>query len=593
MTTQIANKEIKYLNKDFSQFVSSFQTYLKSYFPQSYKDFSPTSTGEALLEILGYGSNVLSFYIDRVTNELFLDNAVQQDSIYAIVKSLGYRPLKKACSLVDQTLYASVPAEYSTGQPLPDYRYAPIINRGSSLLSLNGTIFETLYSADFTTATDSNDYVPSQINSATAQVEWFSLKKNVLAISAQTKMKTFSITDFVRYRKLTVDDQDSIDIFDIIDSQGNHWYEVDYLSQDTIFEASMNNNSDNFLVPYVMKLRKVPRRFITEFDYTSGYINLIFGSGRADTDDSTLIPNISDVSIPLYGKPYFSDFAIDPQNFLNTKTFGLSPYNTVLNVFYRAGGGASSVVKAGDISKIDKAKYDWKYTGLDETIKSRVISSLATTNLQPSIGGRDAETTFEIKNKAKAFFASQSRCVTREDYQVRLLSMPIIFGSFCKVNVKKQCRSSNVVEIVVLCYDENKNYSSPTDTLIKNAKTYLTKYCLLTDNVFIRTANIVNFTIDYDIICDENVNRNTTLALCTNMLINYFSPDNMQINKPIIKSDVIRLLQTISGIYSVPSVTFSFTDSSITEQNGIYYCPSEDSIFEIENTAIDIRGLAR
>jgi hypothetical protein len=407
----MANREVKYLAADFNTFLSNFQSFIKSYFPANYKDFSDASTGEMLLETLAYSSDILSFYLDRVSNELFLDNAIQKESIYAIAKSLGYRPAKRACSLVDQTLYVQVPADYSTGIALPNYRYAPVVKRGSSLLAQNSTIFESLYNVDFTQATGSEDYAVAQVNSATSQVEWFSLRKNVLALSAQTRLKTFNISDFTRFKKLTIDDAESVDIFDVIDAQGNHWYEVDYLSQDTVFESSVNNNSDNSLVPYVMKLKKVPRRFITEFDYTTGYINLVFGSGKQDVDDTTLIPNISEVSLPLYGKTYFSDFSIDPQNFLNTKTLGLSPYDTVLNVYYRAGGGATSVVKAGDISKIDKAIYEWKYTALNPTIQSRVINSLATTNVSPSLGGRDEETTFETKQRAKAFFATQSRFI--------------------------------------------------------------------------------------------------------------------------------------------------------------------------------------
>jgi hypothetical protein len=587
------NKEIKYLAADFASFTTQFQQFLKAYFPNSWRDFSDASTGQALIEILAYSSDILNFFISRTANELLLDNAVQKESVYAIARSLGYRPQKKACSLVDQTVYVQVPAEYLTGVPLPDYRYAFIFKRGSSILAQNGTIFETLYNIDFSQATGSDSYIPSQVNSATSQVEWFSLKRNTLALSAQTKLKSFSITDFSRFRKLTIDDTDSIDIFDVIDNQSNRWYEVDYLTQNTIFEASVNTNYDNTLVPYVMKLKKVPRRFVTEFDYSTGYISLTFGSGKEDLDDSVLIPNISEVSIPLYGKEYFSDFSIDPQNFLNTKTLGLSPYNTILNVYYRSGGGASSVVKANDISKIDKATYEWKYTGLNSTIQNQVVNSLSTTNLEPSIGGRDEDTIFEIKQKTKSFFAAQSRCVTREDYQIRLLSMPTIFGSFCKVNVKKSCRSTNAIEIVVLCYDENGNYSDPSDTLVKNAKTYLQKYALLTDNVFIRPANVVNFTINYVIICNENANRNTVLALCTNSLVAYFDKNQMQINQPIIRSDIVKVLQSITGVYSVSSLDFTFTDTSVKEENGIFKVPNEDSIFEIDNFATDIAGIVR
>jgi hypothetical protein len=585
------SKEIKYFAADFDSFSNSFKNYLKAYFPNQWRDFSDASTGTALIELLAYSSDVLNFYLDRSVNELLLDNAVQKESIYAIAKALGYKPKKRACSLVEQSVYVQVPATYDTGIALPDYRYAFIFKRGSSFLAQNGVFYESLYNIDFSHSTGSDMYAPSQINSSTSRVEWFSLKGTSLAMSAQTKLKSFSLTDFVRYRKLVIDDTESVDIFDVIDNNGNRWYEVDYLTQDTVFESSVNTNYDNTLVPYVMKLKKVPRRFITEFDYNTNYINMVFGSGREDTDDNVLIPNISEVSIPLYGKEYFSDFSIDPQNFLNTKTLGLSPYGVVLDVYYRAGGGSNSVVKSGDISKIDKALYEWKHTGLSSAIQNQVINSLATTNLQPSVGGRDEETTFETKQRVKAFFASQSRCVTREDYQIRLLSMPTIFGSFCKVNVKKDCLASNTIEVVVLCYDENGNYCDPTDTLIKNAKTYLQKYALLTDNIFIRPANVVNFTIEYVIICNENANRNTVLALCTNALIAYFNKDKMSINQPIIKSDVIRVLQNINGVYSVSSLNFSFTNSSISEQNGIFYVPNDDSIFEVDNFATDVKGM--
>ena len=586
----MSNRDVKYLSKDFNSFLSNIQTFAKSYFPQSFRDFSAASSGEMLIELLAYSSDILTFYLNRTTQEVFLDSAVQKQSVISIARSLGYKPPKRACSLVEQTVYIQVPATYDTGIALPNFQYAPVFKRGSSFLSQNGTIYESLYDIDFTKATGSEDFVPSQINSTTSQVEWFSLRKSTVAVSAQTKQKTFPVSDFVRYRKLVVDDSESIDVFDVLDEQGNKWYEVDYLVQDTVFEASTNTNYDNSLVPYVMKLKKVPRRFVTEFDYNAGYINLVFGSGKQDLDDSELIPNISEVSLPLYGKSYFSDFSIDPQNFLNTKTLGLSPYNTVLNVYYRAGGGASSVVKAGEISKIDKGIYEFKYTNLDATIQNRVVNSLATSNENPSIGGRDELSIFEIKQNAKAFFAAQSRCVTREDYQVRIMSMPTIFGSFCKANVKKSCLSPNLVEIVVLSFDENKNFSAPSDTLIRNAKIYLQKYASLTDNVYIRPASIVTFSINYVVVCEESANRNSTLSLCTSLLIDRFDKDNMQVNSPIVKSEIIKILQGATGIYSVSKLDFFFSDSSVKEENGIFYAPNNDSIFEIENFSNDIVG---
>jgi hypothetical protein len=67
----------------------------------------------------------------------------------------------------------------------------------------------------------------------------------------------------------------------------------------------------------------------------------------------------------------------------------------------------------------------------------------------------------------------------------------------------------------------------------------------------------------------------------------------MQINQPIIRSDIVKVLQSITGVYSVSSLDFTFTDTSVKEENGIFKVPNEDSIFEIDNFATDIAGIVR
>jgi hypothetical protein len=588
----VNNIQLSYLGQDFASFNDSFVNTLKAYYPSTWRDFSEGSTSQALLDVLAGSSDMLSFYMNRIFNELDPDRAIQKESAYRMARILGYKIPNKAASLVEQAFYINVPAEYTTGIPLPNYRYAPVLKRGSRILANNGTKFETLYDIDFTTATGSDAYRPSQVNTATGVVEYFALQNAVLALSAETKKKTFNINDFVRYRKLVIDDADSIDIFDTIDVSGNRWYEVEYLPQDTVFEASVNTNYDSTLVPYVLKLKRVPRRFVKDFDHNTGYMSMNFGSGKESTDDDTIVPNTSEMSIPLYGKPYFAGVSIDPQRLVNSKTLGIAPSNTVLDVFYRAGGGASSVVPSNTIKKVDNALIEFKYTGLDDNIKSSVITSLATNNAQPSQGGRDEQTLFEIKQYAKANFAAQDRCVTADDYVARLFSLPSVFGSICKANISKNCRSPNIIDISVLSYDSNKNYSEPTDTLKQNMKTYLKRYNLLTDTVYMSTANVINFIVNFRIVANPNSNRNTILALCMNFFKGYFNKDIRGIGEPIIKSEVIRGLQNIEGVYSVGSITYTFTDSSIidSEDSGIITCPSS-SIFELANVSTDIIGV--
>ena len=59
------------------------------------------------------------------------------------------------------------------------------------------------------------------------------------------------------------------------------------------------------------------------------------------------------------------------------------------------------------------------------------------TNNQPGIGGRDTESTDEIRQKAMAFFTTQNRCVTKEDYEARALNMSAKFGNIAKVFVNR------------------------------------------------------------------------------------------------------------------------------------------------------------
>ena len=41
----------------------------------------------------------------------------------------------------------------------------------------------------------------------------------------------------------------------------------------------------------------------------------------------------------------------------------------------------------------------------------------------------------EIREKTKAFFASQNRCVTAQDFEARILNLPSKFGGIAKVYV--------------------------------------------------------------------------------------------------------------------------------------------------------------
>jgi hypothetical protein len=58
-------KDIKYLNKDFSEFRGNLIEFAKTYFPKTYSDFNESSPGMMFMEMASYVGDVLSFYLDN------------------------------------------------------------------------------------------------------------------------------------------------------------------------------------------------------------------------------------------------------------------------------------------------------------------------------------------------------------------------------------------------------------------------------------------------------------------------------------------------------------------------------------------------
>ena len=86
------NRDIKYLNRDFSDFRSRLIEYTQTYFPQTYQDFSPSSPGMLFIEQASYVGDVLSFYLDNQFQENFIQYAQQPNNVFELAYMFGYKP---------------------------------------------------------------------------------------------------------------------------------------------------------------------------------------------------------------------------------------------------------------------------------------------------------------------------------------------------------------------------------------------------------------------------------------------------------------------------------------------------------------------
>jgi hypothetical protein len=128
-------RDIKYINRDFNDFRNALIEYSKTYFPNTFNDFSPTSTGMLFMEMASYVGDVLSFYLDNQIQETFIQNARQTKNLFNLSYMLGYRPKVTTASTVDIDFYQQVPAKSVLGQNVPDYDYALKIPENTQVTS--------------------------------------------------------------------------------------------------------------------------------------------------------------------------------------------------------------------------------------------------------------------------------------------------------------------------------------------------------------------------------------------------------------------------------------------------------------------------
>jgi len=470
------SRDISYLGKDFEAFRNNLIEYSKTYFPNTYNDFNETSPGMMFIEMASYIGDVLGYYTDSSLKESLIQYAGEEKNVFALANLLGYKPKSTAPAVTTLSVYQLCKSDAGGNV---DTRYLLRINSGLTVKSTsNGDItFRTVENLDFNDPTNREISVYS-VNELTNNPDYFLIKKQIQAISATETNVTKTFNSAEAFSSIMLEETNVISIESVTDEDGNKWYEVPYLAQETIYIDYPNveqNDPDLYqfrdTVPYLLKLLKTSRRFTTRVndDFTT---SIHFGGGDSSLSDELIIPNIKNVGLGLNSSIDRIGESYDPTNFLKTKTYGQSPANTTITVNYLIGGGMNSNVSQGDLTSITTIVFDDSSvttSDLDETILTFVKNSVAVENEIPAKGGRGVDTIEEIRESALANFASQNRAVTSKDYQVRALSMPSKFGSIAKVfAIGDNSLNSNSPESILNSTDNLDEFTN----IVKTISTY-------------------------------------------------------------------------------------------------------------------------
>jgi len=616
-------KTVQYLNRDFDSLKAQLINFAKIYYPNTYNDFSEASPGMMLIEMASYVGDVLSFYTDNQIQENFLQFAKQRKNLLALAYNFGYRPKVTSAASVEVSVFQVVPSTIVNSQYVPDFNYALILEEGTQLqANINGNV--TFYideKVDFSNSGSSITDISVYSNDINGNPLFYLLQKTTKATAGTLTTSTFTFGNPERFPTVTITDNNVISIVGVTDSDNNKWYEVPYLAQDTIFEATENTATNdpslyqyNDSTPYLLKLKKVPRRFVSRFK-TNNTLELQFGPGVSSGADEEIIPNPDNIGL---GLPYGVDkmmTAWDPSNFLYTQTYGLAPSNTTLTVTYLKGGGAASNIPSNTLTRRIGGTNTFAGSGLDPNLQTTVINSLAFNNESAAVGGGDGDTNEEIRQNSLAMYPTQLRTITEDDYIIRTLSLPSKYGLVSKAFITQDMgisanfptdllatQNPNALSLYVLSRNTTGNLTVSNPALKQNIKTFLSEYRMLTDAVNIKDAFIINIGVNFDIIVRPNYNNKLVINNCLNVLQSYFNIDKWQINQPIIISDIYSNLDQVDGVQTVQKVEIvnkAGTNSGYSQYaydikgatiNNILYPSLDPSIFEVKNLTTDIQG---
>ena len=606
------NSQIRYISRNFNNIRAELINYSLTYFPNTYTDFSPTSPGIMFMEQAAYVSDIMSFYLDNQIQETYLQYARQFDNLYDLAYMFSYKPKVTGLATVDVDVYQQVPATTdSEGAKVPDYSYALEISDNTSVSSPAGQSFLIQDSIDFTV---SNSLDPTEVSIAqisSNEPEYFLLKKTRKASSGAITTTSFNIGAYQQFPTFQISDSNIAGIIDIFDTDGNQYYEVDYLAQDLVYDSVKNTNTNdpnNYQnsddAPYILKTLATNRRFVTRF-LNEGILQIQFGSGQPLQVDELVTPNADNVGIGLPFEQNKLTAAYSPTNFIFTNSYGIAPSNTTLTVRYLKGGGTSANINSGQINSINTSNINFVTSQIsNSSLAQYVFDSVVVNNPIAADGGQDGDSIEEIRQNALSNFNTQQRNVTADDYLVRALSMPPKFGTIAKAITQKPKANQldAILDLYVLTFDVNGNLVASTSTLKNNLKTYLNQYRMIGDVVDIKDGFVINIGIDFEIITLPNFNNQRVIATCIEALQDYFDISKWSINQPIILRELSTLLDTVDGVQTVQNITISNkagTTSGYSQyaydiqgatQGGVIYPSLDPSIFEVKNPGIDIKG---
>ena len=589
---------IRYTHREFGSIREDLLEMAERFYPNNFQDFSDSSFGAMMIDAAAYVGDQLSLNLDYSVNESFLDTSFQRTNILRHGRALGYKEQGRPSTYGTVALYVMIPAE-AVGIG-PDARYMPVLKKGSRLSSQTGLSYILTDNIDF--SDPKNPIVVARVDNATGAPSHYAVKAYGNVVSGRLNNEVISVGAYTKYRRIQISNTNITEILKVVDTQGNEYFEVEYLAQDVVFKEIPNNNYKNDNVPSVIKPMVVTNKFVV--DRAQRGITLQFGGGQAGASNVVATPQT--VAIDTFGKSYVTDTTFDPTTLSKNRSLGVSPSNTELTIVYRENNPTNSNISAGALNIVSNAILEFGgLRQLDNTKVAQVRSSIEVSNEQPITGDNSNPSKGEIKRRILDTFPTQNRAVTQADYENLAYRMHPKFGSIKRVSVQKDPSSvKRNLNMYVISENEFGKLTKTNDTVKKNLKTWLNSYRMINDTIDILDPYVINVGIDFVVKTVATVDKTRVMAQCLDAIKNKYSNEGYFIGEHMSISDVYAVLKDVDDVLDVVKVKLNNKfggnysqvnydiNKNLSPAGDMLVCP-KNAIFEIKFFETDVKGKIR
>lgn len=596
--TDKKNVPINYYSRDFQSIKQSLVEHVKRYYPDVYKDFNEASFGSLMLDTVSYIGDVLSFYLDYQANESFLNTATELKNVIKLSKQLGYKYDNVPTSYGLASFFITVP---STANGLaPDTRFIPVLKKGSEFGAENGSSFILIQDVRFDK--QDNEIVVAANDETTGIPTYWAIKSYGIVMSGKYENVEIEVGSFKRFLKAKVPLSNISEIVSVYDAEGNQYFQVENLSQDTIYVPIANRTETKTEVQSFLRPYSVPRRFTVEKDGISTFLQFGYGTDSSDSNREKIV-DPAEVVLKRHAKNYTSDVAFDPTRLVDSDKLGIVPVNTTLNVVARINNSNDINVGVDKLTIVNKPIFEFEdQINLNASLVNFVKSSLELTNEEKIVGQVTINSVDDVKIRAMNSLSAQNRAVTLQDYKTLVYNMPNTFGSIKRVNVIRDQNSfKRNLNLYVISEDQNKKLVTTNAIVKENIKIWLNNNRMINDTIDILDAKILNLAVNYTIITDVRFNNIEVIKSCNEKLKEFYSYIR-DIGEPFFISDVSNILKDVKGVTDIVSIEITnksgglysdiaFDVDKNRSADGRYINVPDNVIYEIKFPNNDIKGV--